>query len=86
METQLKRIDNCQEMWGHDHECVRAEQKCALVEDCNSFEKQKMMVRTEQLLHIAKATGSKMYTGKSEAETDARARNLVLSLKPYHAH
>ena len=47
---------------------------------------QKMMVRTDQLLCIAKATGSKIYTRESEAETHGRVKNLVLSLKQYHAH
>ena len=46
----------------------------------------KMMVKTDQLLCIAEATGSKIYTRESEAETDGRTRTLVLSLKQYHVH
>ena len=70
MEAQLKRIsDGDQDVWVHDHESVRREQKCTLVEDCNSFEMSKMMVRTNQLLPIAEATSSKIYTRESEAET-----------------
>ena len=47
---------------------------------------EKLAVRTEQLLCIAMATGSKIHTRESEAETDSRVRHLVLSLKQYHAH
>ena len=74
-EAQLKRInDSCQNVWGHDHEIVRTEQKCSLVEDCNSFEMCKMMVRTSQLLCITEATGSKIYTRELEAKTHGRVK------------
>ena len=87
METHLKRIgQNHQEVWGHNHECVRAQWKCTLAEDCNSFEMQRMTVRTEQLLHIAEAAGSRIHARESEAETYGRVRNMVLTLKQYHAH
>ena len=60
-EAQLKRIGNsCQYVWGHDHKSIRTEQDCGLAGDHNSFEMWKMMVRTDQLLCIAKATGSKI--------------------------
>ena len=86
-EAQLKRINNShQEMWGHDHGIIRSEQKCALAEDNNSFEIQEMMVRTDELLCITKATGSTIHTRESEAETHSQVRNLVLLLKQYHAH
>ena len=45
-----------------------------------------MMVRTDQLLLITKATGCKIYTRELEAETHGRAKTLVLLLKQYHAH
>ena len=45
-----------------------------------------MMVRTSQLLPIAEATGSKIYTRESEAVTQGRAKTLVLLLKQYHTH
>ena len=62
-EAQLKWIGNsCQAVWGHDQEVIRMEQYCALEGDCNSFEGCKMTVRMEQLLHIAEATNSKVYT------------------------
>ena len=87
METQIKRIrDSHQDVWGHDHKIVRTEWKCALVEDCTSFEMRRMMTRTDQLLHIAKATGSKVYTRESEVGTCSLAKALVLSLKHFHAH
>ena len=57
-----------------------------LGEHCNSFEMQKMTIRPDQLLPIAEATGSKIHTRESEAETHSRAKNLVFSLKQYHAH
>ena len=45
----MKRMSqSCWAMWGHDHESVQAEQDCALVEDHNSFEMHRMMVRTDQ--------------------------------------
>ena len=45
-----------------------------------------MMNRTDQLFHIAEATGSKIHTRELESDTDGRAKTLVLSLKQYHAH
>ena len=45
-----------------------------------------MTVRTDQLLCIAEATGSKIYTRESGAETHGRVKNLILSLKQYHIH
>ena len=44
------------------------------------------MVRTDQLLCIAEATSSKIYTRDMEAEIYGRAKTLVLSLKQHHAH
>ena len=83
----MKRIgDSCQDIWGHDHKIVRTECKCALVEDCTSFEMKRMMTRTDQLVCIAKATGSKIYTRESETGTSSSAKALVLSLKQFHAH
>ena len=40
-----------------------------------------MVITTDQLLSIAKATGSKIHTRESEAESDSRVGTLVLSLK-----
>ena len=47
---------------------------------------QKMMIMTDQLLHIAEATSSKIHTRESEAETHGRVKTLLLSLKQYHTH
>ena len=86
METQQKRInDSHHDVWGNDHKIIRTEQKCTLAKDCTSFEIRKM-TRTDQLLCIAEATGSKIYTRESEPETYGKAKALVLSLKQYHAH
>ena len=68
---------------GHDQECLRAEQKHALVEDCNSYEMQKMAIRTDQLLHISETTGSRVHTRELESETHGRVKTLLLSLKQY---
>ena len=39
MDGQMKRIKGGhQDVWGHDHKIVRAEQKHALADDCTSFE------------------------------------------------
>ena len=73
-------------MLRHDHECIQAEWDCALVEDCSSFDMHRMTVRTDQLLHIATATDSQIYTRDSEAETHGWAKTLLLSLKQYHGH
>ena len=43
-------------------------------------------VRTDQLLCIAEATNSKVYTHEPEAETHGQAIALVLLLKQYHTH
>ena len=33
-DTQIKRIEGChQEVWGHNHEIIRAKWKCALADD-----------------------------------------------------
>ena len=77
-----KRInDSHQNVWGHDHESVRTEWKHTLSEDHNSFEMQKMTVRTDQLLCIAEATGSKIYTREPVATYHGRVKTLVFSLK-----
>ena len=83
----MKRIrDSHQDVWGHDHKIIRTEQKCALSEDCTSFEMRRMTTRPNQLLHIAEAMGSKIYTREPEVETHAPAKALVLSCKQFHAH
>ena len=46
----------------------------------------RMVARTDQLLHIAMATDSHIYTRDSEAEVHGQANTLVLLLKEYHAH
>ena len=87
LETQMKRIgDSCQDVWGHDHKTTRTEQKCTLVDEHTFFEMRRMTTRTDQLLHTAEATGSKIYTRESEAGTHDPAKALVLSLKEFHAH
>ena len=85
MEAQMKRIrDSCQDIWGHDHMIIRTEQKCTLVEDCTSFKMWRMTTRTNQLLHTAEATGSKIYTRQSETDTWGPANAFVLSFKQFH--
>ena len=46
----------------------------------------RMITRTDQLLCIAEAIGSNIYTRESEAEIHGQAKALVLSLKQYHTH
>ena len=43
-----------------------------------------MTVRMDQLLHIAEATNSNIYTHESEAEPHGQAKALALLLKQYH--
>ena len=52
---------------------------CTLEEDHNSFEMWKMTVKMDQLLHIAEATNSKVYTWESEAEVHGGTKALILS-------
>ena len=86
-EAQLKWIsDSHQAMWGHDQEVIRMDQDCTLKEDHNSFEMHQMTVRTDQLLYIAEATDTKVYTCELEAEACGQMKALALSLKQYHAH
>ena len=87
MEAQLKRIsDKFQDAWRHNHKSNIAEQKYASTEDHNSFEMKEMTVRTDQLLHIAEGTGSKIYTRELDAKIHGRVKTLVLLLKQYHIH
>ena len=86
-EAQLRRIGKShQAMWGHNYQSIQVEQNCALAEDCNSFGMHRIMVRTDQLLHIATTTNSQIYTRDSEAKARAWAKTLALLLKQYHAH
>ena len=73
-------------MWGHNHEGFQVEQDCAVAEDCDSFEMHRMTVRTDQLLCIAVATDSQIYTQDWEAIAHAKAKTLLLLLKQYHTH
>ena len=57
-----------------------------VLEECNSFKMQRMMVRTDQLFCIAEVNGCKIYTRESEAKTNDRVNTLVLLLKQYNAH
>ena len=86
-ETQMKRIrDSHQHIWGHDHKIIKAKWKHVLADDHTSFEIRRMVTRIDQLLHIAEATGSKIFTRESEAEAQVLAKALVLSFEQFHAH
>ena len=86
-DVQLKRIEGGhQDVWGHNHEIIRVKQNCTLMDDHTYFEMRWIATRTGQLIHIAKATGSKIYTRESEAQTQGLPKALVLSLKQFHAH
>ena len=52
-----------------------------LLEDHTSFEMKRMMTRTDQLVCIAKATGSKIYTRESEAGASRLSKGLGLVLE-----
>ena len=85
-EAHLKRIGKShQAMWGHNHESIQMEWDCALVEDHNSFEMHRMMVRIDQMLCIAVANDSQIYTRDSEAKAHGLSKTVVLLLKQYHA-
>ena len=81
-DAQMKRIEGGhQDMWGHDHEIIRAEQKWAIADDHTSFEMRWITTRTDQLICIAETTGFKIYTKESEVGAQGFAKALVLSLK-----
>ena len=44
------------------------------------------MTRTDQLIHIVEATGSKVYPRESEVGAHRPVKALVLSLKQFHTH
>ena len=82
----MKRIgDSHWNVWGHDLAIGRSEQKYALAKDQDTFEMQKMMVRTNQLLHIMEATGSKSTSGGQKLRQTAEQKKVVQLLKQYHA-
>ena len=59
---QLKWIDDShQAVWESDYEVIKTEQELTLKEDCHSFEVNKKMDRTEQLLQIREAMHSKIH-------------------------
>ena len=78
--------DSHQDVWGHDHKIIRTWKKHTLVDDSTSFEMSRMTTRTDQLLNIAEATCSKIYTRESVAVAWGPAKALVLSLKQFHTH
>ena len=66
------------------HESIQVEWDCALAEDHNSFEMHRMMARTDQMLHIAMATDSQIYTRDSETKPMARQDSgIVTETKPH---
>ena len=85
MDIQMKRIKGGhQDGRGQDLKIVSTEQRCTLADDHTSFKMRRMATRTDQLICIAKATGSKSTPGSQGAQGSAKA--LVLSLKQSHAH
>ena len=70
-------------MWSQDHQDRADMYSCRRL---HFLWDAKMTTRTEQLLHITEATGSKIYTRKSEVETYGKAEALVFSLKQYQTH
>ena len=61
-EAQLKQIcDSCHAVWGSDYDVIKTEWDLTFKEDCSSFEVNKMMVRTDQLLWVKEATHSKIH-------------------------
>ena len=81
-EVQLKWISNShQALWAHDKEVIGTEWDHALEEEHNFFEIHKMMLRMDQLPHIAEATNSKVYTNESEAEAHGWEKTLTIVIK-----
>ena len=62
LEAQLKQIgDSHQAVWESDYEVIKTEWELTLKDNQNSFEVNRMMVRTDQLLRIKEATHSKIH-------------------------
>ena len=86
-EAQVRQIrDSYQAILDSNHEVIHTEQLITLEEDHTSFEVNRMIIRTEQLLLIKEATHSKVYTHESEAEVHGQKKTLMQSLKQLHAH
>ena len=87
-EAQLEKIgDSCQTVWGSDYKVVKTEQDCTLNENHSSFEMNKIMVWTDQLLQIKYVTNTKnIHPRKYEAEVYGRKKTLLQSLKQFHTH
>ena len=87
LEAHLKWIgDSCQAVWESNYEVIKTEWDLPLKEDCHSFEINKIMDGTEQLLWIKEAVHSKIYPCESEAGVQGRKKTLAQSLKQYHSH
>ena len=73
-------------VWGSNYEVIKTEWDLTLKEDHSSFELNKMIVRTDQLLQINEATHVWILPHEPEAEVHRRKKTLVQSLKQFHAH
>ena len=86
-EAQLKWIgDSHQAVWESDYKVIKTEWELTLKEDCHSFEINKKMDRTRQLLQIKEAMYLKIHPCESEAGILGRKKTLVQSLKQYYAY
>ena len=75
-----------QTVWWSNYRVVKTEWELAFNEDYGSFKVKKMMVWTDQLLCIKKATDMKnIYPWEHEAEVQGKKKTLVQSQKLFHA-
>ena len=85
-DAQMKKIKGGhQDVWGQNYKIIRAKQRLTLADNCTPFKMRWMTTRTDQLIHIAKVTGSKFYTSELEVRAQGLAKVLVLSLEQFHA-
>ena len=60
LEAHLKQFGDCHHaVWESNYKVIKTEWELSLKESCNSFEVNKMTVRTDQLLQIKETTYSK---------------------------
>ena len=86
-EAQLGQIgDCCQTMWGVTMKSSRQSRISLSMRTTGSFEVNKLIVLTNQLLKIKDVTHVKLYPCEHKAKIHGREKTLVQSLKYFHAH
>ena len=78
--------DSQKVIWDSNHEVIWTEWLITLKEDHTSFEVNRKIIQTEQLLQIKEATHSNLYTQEPEADVHGQKKTLMQSLKQFHTY